>query len=70
MLRAAALMVATGIGFAFAAGFTMVVAVALVGTPPAGSVSVFGPLKQSLLSPKPRPVARAPRSSLAHAFAG
>ncbi len=52
LLLAAALMVATGIGFGVAAGFAMLVAIALVGTinPSAGSVSVFGPLEQSLLS--------------------
>ena len=52
LLLAASLMVATGIGFATAAGFAMLVAIALVGTinPSAGSVSVFAPLEQSLLT--------------------
>jgi MFS family permease len=49
LLSAAALMIATGLGFAAAGGFA---AVALVGTvnPSAGSVSVFVPLEQSLLT--------------------
>lgn len=52
LLAAAALMAATGLGFAAATGFAMLVAVALVGTinPSAGSVSVFAPLEQSTLT--------------------
>ncbi len=52
LLVASGLMVATGIGFAAAAGFAMLVAIALVGTinPSAGSVSVFVPLEQALLT--------------------
>jgi MFS family permease len=52
LLLAAALMAATGLGFAVAAGFAMLLAVALVGTinPSAGSVSVFAPLEQAVLT--------------------
>ncbi|MBD0273273.1 MAG: MFS transporter, partial [Acetobacteraceae bacterium] len=52
LLLAAALMAATGLGFAAAGSFALVSAVALVGTinPSAGSVSVFVPLEQSLLT--------------------
>ena len=52
LLLAAALMIATGIGFAAAGSFALVAAVALVGTinPSAGSVSVFAPLEQALLT--------------------
>ncbi len=52
LLLAAALMAATGLGFAAAGSFALIAAVALVGTinPSAGSVSVFAPLEQSLLT--------------------
>ena len=52
LLLAAALMAATGLGFATAGSFALVAAVALVGTinPSAGSVSVFAPLEQALLT--------------------
>lgn len=52
LMAAAALMVATGLGFAAAAGFLLLVAIALIGTinPSAGSVSVFAPLEQATLS--------------------
>jgi len=52
LLLAALLMAATGFGFAAAATFAAIAAVALVGTvnPSAGSVSVFAPLEQSLLT--------------------
>ncbi len=52
LLLAAALMAATGLGFAAAGSFALIAAVALVGTinPSAGSVSVFAPLEQALLT--------------------
>jgi MFS family permease len=52
LLLAAGLMAATGLGLALAATFAAVAAVALVGTanPSAGSVSVFAPPEQALLS--------------------
>lgn len=52
LLLAAGLMTATGIGFAAAAGFTALALVALLGTinPSAGSVSIFAPLEQALLT--------------------
>jgi MFS family permease len=52
LLLAAALMVATGLGFAVAASFVAIAAVALLGTinPSAGSVSIFVPLEQALLT--------------------
>ncbi len=52
LLAAAFLMIATGLGFASAPGFALLVAVALVGTinPSAGSVSVFAPLEQAMLT--------------------
>ncbi|MFC7540352.1 MFS transporter [Siccirubricoccus deserti] len=52
LLLAAALMVATGLGFAVVASFAMLLAVALVGTinPSAGSVSIFAPLEQAVLT--------------------
>jgi MFS family permease len=52
LLLAALLMVATGLGFAAVAGFAAIAAVALVGTinPSAGSVSIFAPLEQALLT--------------------
>jgi MFS family permease len=52
LLAAAALMAATGLGFAAVAGSLMLAAIALLGTinPSAGSVSVFAPLEQATLS--------------------
>ncbi|MGG5820731.1 MFS transporter [Falsiroseomonas sp. HW251] len=52
LLAASALMAATGLGLALASGLVVIAAVALVGTanPSAGSVSVFAPLEQALLS--------------------
>jgi len=52
LLAAAALMVGTGLGFAAVAGFALLAAIALVGTinPSAGSVSVFAPLEQAMLT--------------------
>jgi MFS family permease len=52
LLLAAALMAATGLGFAAAGSLALIAAVALVGTvnPSAGSVSVFAPLEQALLT--------------------
>jgi MFS family permease len=52
LLLAAALMMATGLGFAIATGFAMLLAVALAGTinPSAGSVSIFAPLEQAVLT--------------------
>ena len=52
LLLAALLMAATGLGFAAATAFAAVAAVALVGTanPSAGSVSVFAPLEQAMLT--------------------
>jgi MFS family permease len=52
LLLAAALMTATGIGFALAVGFIALALVALLGTinPSAGSVSIFAPLEQALLT--------------------
>ncbi|WP_343894253.1 MFS transporter [Craurococcus roseus] len=52
LLLAAGLMAATGLGFAVAGGFAVIAAVALIGTinPSAGSVSVFAPLEQALLT--------------------
>lgn len=52
LLAAAGLMVATGLGFAAAAGLALLAAIALVGTinPSAGSVSVFVPLEQAMLT--------------------
>jgi MFS family permease len=52
LLFAAGLMTATGLGFAMAAGFTAIGLIALVGTinPSAGSVSIFAPLEQALLT--------------------
>ena len=52
LILAALLMVATGLGFAVAAGLAAIVALALFGTvnPSAGSASVFGPLEQSVLT--------------------
>jgi MFS family permease len=52
LLLAAALMVATGLGFAVAGGFAAIAVVAFLGTanPSAGSVSVFAPLEQATLT--------------------
>ncbi|MGK7864983.1 MFS transporter [Falsiroseomonas sp. E2-1-a4] len=52
LLFAAGLMTATGLGFAVAAGFAAIALVALLGTinPSAGSVSIFAPLEQALLT--------------------
>jgi MFS family permease len=52
LLFAAGLMTATGLGFAAAAGFAAIALIALVGTinPSAGSVSIFAPLEQALLT--------------------
>lgn len=52
LMGAAALMAATGLGLAGVAGLAMLVAVALVGTinPSAGSVSIFAPLEQAVLT--------------------
>lgn len=52
LLLAALLMVATGLGFAVAAGLAAILVLALCGTvnPSAGSVSVFAPLEQSALT--------------------
>jgi MFS family permease len=52
LLLAALLMAATGLGFAVAGGLATIAAVALIGTinPSAGSVSIFAPLEQSLLT--------------------
>jgi MFS family permease len=52
LLLAAGLMAATGLGLAAATAFAAVAAVALVGTanPSAGSVSVFAPLEQAMLT--------------------
>lgn len=52
LLLASALMAATGLGFALAGSLVLLAVVALVGTanPSAGSVSVFAPLEQGLLT--------------------
>lgn len=52
LLFAAGLMAATGLGFAAAAGFATIALVASLGTinPSAGSVSIFVPLEQALLT--------------------
>ena len=52
LVLAAVLMVASGLGFAAAASFAVIAAIALVGTinPSAGSVSIFVPLEQALLT--------------------
>jgi MFS family permease len=63
LLAAAALMAATGLGFAGLTGFWPLFAVGFVGTlnPTAGDVSVFVPLEQSLLA---RSVADKDRTAL------
>jgi MFS family permease len=52
LLAASALMLATGLGFAAASAFAVLLLVAFVGTlnPSAGDVSVFLPIEQSLLA--------------------
>jgi len=52
LLGAAALMLATGIGFAVASGFWALLVIAVVGTlnPSAGDVSVFLPTEQAALT--------------------
>lgn len=52
LMFAAALMIATGLGFAVAHSFTIIAIMAVVGTinPSAGSVSIFAPLEQTLLT--------------------
>jgi MFS family permease len=52
LLFAAGLMMATGLSFAVAAGFTAIALIAFVGTinPSAGSVSIFAPLEQAMLT--------------------
>jgi len=74
LLLAALLMAATGLGFAVAGGLAAIAAVALIGTinPSAGSVSIFAPLEQSLLthaSPDARRTAIFARYSLVGALA-
>jgi MFS family permease len=74
LLLAALLMVATGLGFAVAGGLAAIAAIALIGTinPSAGSVSIFAPLEQSLLthaSPDARRTAVFARYSLVGALA-
>ena len=52
LLAAAALMLATGVGFFFARGFWVLFAIAVIGTlnPSAGDVSLFLPVEQSALA--------------------
>ena len=52
LLFASILMVATGLGFAVATSFAAIAAIALIGTinPSAGSVSIFAPLEQAVLT--------------------
>ena len=74
LLLAALLMAATGLGFAVAGGLAAIAAVALIGTinPSAGSVSIFAPLEQALLthaSPDARRTAVFARYSLVGALA-
>ncbi len=63
LIAASALMVATGLAFAASSNFAMVLLVALVGTlnPSSGSVSVFAPLEQAVLS---RSIADTARTSV------
>jgi predicted MFS family arabinose efflux permease len=75
LLGAAALMVATGLGFAGVASFWPLLLVALVGTfnPSASDVSVFLPAEQALLAGLAAPRARAAvfaRYNIAANFAG
>jgi MFS family permease len=60
LLAAAALMAATGLGYAAAGAYWFVLAVACVGTinPSAGSTSVFVPLEHAVLSSASSPAAR------------
>jgi MFS family permease len=74
LLLAAVLMAATGLGFAVAGSFAAIAALALLGTvnPSAGSVSVFVPLEQAVLteaSPDARRTAVFARYSLVGALA-
>ena len=74
LLLAAGLMTASGLGFAVAAGFVAIALIALVGTinPSAGSVSIFAPLEQAMLtaaSPDARRTAVFARYSLVGALA-
>jgi MFS family permease len=74
LLLAAVLMTATGLGFSAAGAFAAIAAVALLGTvnPSAGSVSIFAPLEQSLLThaaPDARRTAVFARYSLVGALA-
>jgi MFS family permease len=52
LLLAAGLMVLTGLGFALATSLSMLMVIALIGTinPSAGSVSIFAPLEQTMLT--------------------
>ena len=60
LLAAAALMAATGVGYAAAGAYWFVLAIACVGTinPAAGSTSVFVPLEHAVLSRASLPAAR------------
>jgi MFS family permease len=74
LLLAAGLMTASGLGFAVAAGFVAIALIAFVGTinPSAGSVSIFAPLEQAMLtaaSPDARRTAVFARYSLVGALA-
>ena len=74
LLVATALMVASGLGFVLASGFIAIALVAFLGTinPSAGSVSIFAPVEQALIS-QATPAARRTqvfaRYSLVGAFA-
>lgn len=75
LLRASLLMVATGLGFAFAHDFWPLLAVAFVGTinPSSGDVSVFLPTEQALLTrtaPDSQRTALFARYSLVGSLAG
>jgi len=63
LIRASALMIATGLGFAFLDGFWPLLIVAFIGTlnPSSGDVSIFLPTEQSLL---PQTTPAASRTSL------
>ncbi|UFN49257.1 MFS transporter [Roseomonas sp. OT10] len=74
LILAAGLMTASGLGFALASGFAAIALIALVGTinPSAGSVSIFAPLEQAMLtaaSPDARRTAVFARYSLVGALA-
>jgi MFS family permease len=60
LLAAAALMAATGLGYATAGAYWFVLAIACIGTinPSAGSTSVFVPLEHAMLSSEPAPTTR------------